>query len=237
MLSRLSCGPRLLAAMHTRALQSQVPLVAAQIKPIVPYRSNSTAPAPMAPAFETDAIADTYDKPLTKVGDPSKRAFTYVVLGGARFIYASAARLVAIKFIATMSASADVLALASTEVDLSSLDEGSSMTVKWRGKPVFIRHRSQGEIDSARGVDTNSLRDPEDDEERVKDPAWLITIGVCTHLGCVPLAGAGDYGGYFCPCHGSHYDTSGRIRKGPAPENLPVPDYELNVDENHLLIG
>merc|ERR1711998_705595 len=179
----------------------------------------------------------SYDYPIEKLGDPSRRAFTYLVLGGARFVYASAARLIAVKFIASMSASADVLALASTEVDIGAIDAGSSVTVKWRGKPVFVRHRDDGEINSARKVPMENLKDPEKDEDRVKDAEWLVTIGVCTHLGCVPLAGAGDFGGYFCPCHGSHYDTSGRIRKGPAPENLPVPGYDLDVDNNHLLIG
>eukprot|EP00658_Telonema_sp_P-2_P010136 TRINITY_DN1381_c0_g1_i1.p1 TRINITY_DN1381_c0_g1~~TRINITY_DN1381_c0_g1_i1.p1 ORF type:complete len:250 (+),score=56.66 TRINITY_DN1381_c0_g1_i1:152-901(+) len=198
-------------------------------------RASSNVPA--ASNFEGDLISSNYDKPLAPLGDPSKRAFTYVVLGGARFIYASAARLVAIKFIATMSASADVLALASTEVDLSSIEAGSSVTVKWRGKPVFIRHRSEDEIASAVAVDVATLRDPETDDVRVQDPEWLVVLGVCTHLGCVPLAGAGDFGGYFCPCHGSHYDTSGRIRKGPAPLNLEVPGYELDTDANSLLIG
>lgn len=179
----------------------------------------------------------SYDYPLTKVGDPSKRAFTYMVLGGARLIYASAARLIAIKFIASMSASADVLALASTEVDIGAIDQGTSVTVKWRGKPVFVRHRSEAETKSARKVPLSSLKDPQMDEDRVKDADWLVLIGVCTHLGCVPLAGAGDFGGYFCPCHGSHYDTSGRIRKGPAPLNLEVPPYELSTDDGTLLIG
>merc|ERR1712178_584460 len=179
----------------------------------------------------------SYDYPLTKVGGPSKRAFTYMVLGGARIIYASAARLIAIKFIASMSASANVLALASTEVDLNNIDEGTSVTVKWRGRPVFVRHRTEGEINSATKVATSSLKDPQDDADRVKTPEWLVVIGVCTHLGCVPLANAGDYNGYFCPCHGSHYDTSGRIRKGPAPLNLDVPPYEIDTDEGSLLIG
>merc|ERR1712195_88732 len=201
-------------------------------------RHSSNAPAPVATTFESDALNENYDKyPSVPVGDPSRRAFTYVVLGGARFIYASAARLVSIKFIATMSASADVLALASTEVDISNIQEGNSITVKWRGKPVFVRHRSDDEINAALEVDVSTLRDVEEDSERVKDPAWLVTLGVCTHLGCVPLAGAGDFGGYFCPCHGSHYDTSGRIRKGPAPLNLEVPEYDLDLDAGKLIIG
>merc|ERR1712046_69081 len=179
----------------------------------------------------------SYDYPIEKLGDPSKRAFNYAVLGGARFVYASAARLIAVKFIASMSASADVLALASTEVELGAIEEGSSVTVKWRGKPVFVRHRTEDEISGARKVSLDQLKDPQSDEDRVKDPAWLVALGVCTHLGCVPLAGAGDFGGYFCPCHGSHYDASGRIRKGPAPLNLEIPPYELDTAENTLLIG
>lgn len=205
--------------------------------PSFDFQTRRSSSAPAISNYENDAIGANYDKELEPVGDPSRRAFTYVVLGGARFIYASAARLVAIKFIATMSASADVLALASTEVDLSSLDEGAAVTVKWRGKPVFIRNRSEDEIAAASAVDASTLRDPQTDADRVKDPKWLIVIGVCTHLGCVPIAGAGDFGGYFCPCHGSHYDTSGRIRKGPAPLNLEVPEYELDTDEGSLLIG
>merc|ERR1711934_833475 len=226
MLSRVVRAGLAIAPNGARAIQTRIPTLSTLSTKTdclalkLQKRHNSNAPAPALSNFETDAIAENYDKPLAPLGDPSRRAFTYVVLGGARFIYASAARLLALKFVATMSASADVLALASTEVDISSIEEGSSITVKWRGKPVFIRHRSQAEIDSARNFPTAQLKDPEDDEVRVKDPAWLVTIGVCTHLGCVPLAGAGDYGGYFCPCHGSHYDTSGRIRKGPAPENL-----------------
>jgi len=135
-----------------------------------------------------------------------------------------------------MSASKDVLALASLEVDLSSIEPGATVTVKWRGKPVFIRRRTEDDIKLANSVDVLSLRDPQQDAERVKDPEWLIVVGVCTHLGCIPLPNAGDFGGWFCPCHGSHYDISGRIRKGPAPYNLEVPTYSF-LDENKLLIG
>lgn len=99
--------------------------------------------------------------------------------------------------------------------------------VQWRGKPVFIRHRTQSEIDEANKVDIKALRDPETDQQRTKKPEWLIMLGVCTHLGCVPIGEAGDYNGWFCPCHGSHYDISGRARKGPAPLNLEVPEYDF----------
>lgn len=169
-------------------------------------------------------------------GDHNKRAFTYFVLTGGRFIYASAIRLAILKFVLSMSASKDVLALASLEVDLSAIDEGNTVTVKWRGKPVFIRHRTAKEIENSNEVTKAELRDAQLDSERVVNPEWLIVIGVCTHLGCVPLANAGEYGGWFCPCHGSHYDVSGRIRKGPAPYNLEVPDYKFLTDTN-VLIG
>ncbi len=121
-----------------------------------------------------------------------------------------------------MNASKDVLAMASLEVDISSISVGDALTVKWRGKPVFIRRRTAAEISDAANADLGSMRDPELDSDRVKNPEWLVVLGICTHLGCVPINGAGEYNGYFCPCHGSHYDTSGRIRKGPAPLNLEV---------------
>lgn len=138
-------------------------------------------------------------------------------------------------FVHSMNPAADVLALSSTEVDLAPIAEGQAITVTWRGKPVFIRHRTAADIELARSVQVDDLRDPEGDDIRVQKPEWLIVVGVCTHLGCVPLGQKaadpkGDFGGWFCPCHGSHYDTSGRIRKGPAPLNLPVPEYVYLTD-------
>tara|TARA_B100000965_G_C19536296_1_gene733517 strand:- start:279 stop:788 length:510 start_codon:yes stop_codon:yes gene_type:complete len=135
-----------------------------------------------------------------------------------------------------MNPDASVKALASTEVDISSVEPGKEITVLWRGKPVFIKRRTQEEIDEARSVKLEELPDPEKDEDRVKNPEWLVMLGVCTHLGCVPLKEKGDYNGWFCPCHGSHYDTSGRIRKGPAPENMSVPKYEF-LDNDTIKIG
>ncbi|KAJ0666668.1 Cytochrome b-c1 complex subunit Rieske-1 [Helianthus annuus] len=179
---------------------------------------------------------DEYNHERYPPGDPSKRAFAYFVLTGGRFVYASLIRLLVLKFVLSMSASKDVLALASLEVDLSSIEPGTTVTVKWRGKPVFIRRRTEDDISLANSVDVNSLRDPQEDAVRVKDPEWLIVVGVCTHLGCIPLPNAGDFGGWFCPCHGSHYDISGRIRKGPAPYNLEVPTYSF-LGDNKLLIG
>lgn len=135
-----------------------------------------------------------------------------------------------------MSASADVLALAKIEVKLSDIPEGKNVTFKWRGKPLFIRHRTSEEIAAEESVAVSTLRDPQQDQERVQRSQWLVVIGVCTHLGCVPIANAGDFGGYYCPCHGSHYDASGRIRKGPAPLNLEVPHYEF-PDDDTLIVG
>ena len=129
-----------------------------------------------------------------------------------------------------------MLALANLEVDISKLQVGECMTVKWRGKPVFIKSRSEEDIAEAANVDLSTLRDPENDLDRAQKPELLVVLGVCTHLGCVPINNAGDYGGWFCPCHGSHYDTSGRIRKGPAPLNLEVPPYSF-LEEDKLLIG
>ena len=135
-----------------------------------------------------------------------------------------------------MNPDASVKALASTEVDVSNIDPGQSLTVLWRGKPVFIRRRTQEEIQKARSVDIKKLKHPEKDEDRAKNPEWLVMLGVCTHLGCVPLGDKGEYGGWFCPCHGSHYDTSGRIRKGPAPTNMEIPKYEF-LNSNTIKIG
>ncbi|GMY12968.1 cytochrome b-c1 complex subunit Rieske-4, mitochondrial-like [Fagus crenata] len=181
-------------------------------------------------------VYDEYNHERYPPGDPSKRAFAYFVLTGGRFVYASVIRLLVLKFVLSMSASKDVLAMASLEVDLSSIEPGSTVTVKWRGKPVFIRRRTEDDIKLANSIDVASLRDPQPDSERVKNPEWLIVVGVCTHLGCIPLPNAGDFGGWFCPCHGSHYDISGRIRKGPAPYNLEVPTYSF-LEENKLMIG
>ncbi len=144
-------------------------------------------------------------------------------------------------FIHSINPARDVLALSSTEVDLSPIEEGQAITVMWRGKPVFIRHRTADDIYSAGKVDMADLRDPQTDAERTKNPAWLIAVGVCTHLGCIPSGQKlgdkkGEFGGWFCPCHGSHYDTSGRIRKGPAPFNLPVPEYSF-TGETSIVIG
>ena len=166
----------------------------------------------------------------------TRRDFLYLAAGGFGVVGTGAALW---PFISSMNPSADVLALASTEVDLGPIQAGQRITVTWRGKPVFIDNRTPEQIKAARDVTLNDLPDPEADARRVKPGKdnWLVLVGVCTHLGCVPLGqGAndprGEYGGWFCPCHGSSYDTSGRIRKGPAPKNLTVPDYAFLSDTN-----
>ena len=136
---------------------------------------------------------------------------------------------------------ADVLSLSSSEIDISSIKVGQSITVMWRGRPVFVRHRTDSEIEESRAVPLESLPDPASDEERTQKAEWLIMVGVCTHLGCIPNGQRetdpkGDFGGWFCPCHGSHYDTAGRIRKGPAPTNLEVPPYQF-LDDTTVKIG
>ena len=166
-------------------------------------------------------------------GEPTRRDFLYLATGA--FAAVGAANVVW-PLIDQMNPDASVKALASIEIDLSSIDIGQSITVSWRGKPVFIRRRTQDEIAEARGVAFDTLPDPQGDETRVTKEEWLVMVGICTHLGCVPLGQSGDFNGWFCPCHGSHYDTSGRIRKGPAPKNLEIPPYEF-VGDTRIKIG
>jgi ubiquinol-cytochrome c reductase iron-sulfur subunit len=165
--------------------------------------------------------------------EPTRRDFIVVAAGAFAAVGAAAAVW---PFIHQMNPSADVLALSSTEVDLGQIAAGQSVTILWRGKPVFVRHRTEAEIAQAKADDSAALPDPQKDADRVKKPEWLVMMGVCTHLGCVPLGQKGDFGGWFCPCHGSHYDTSGRIRKGPAPANLPVPEYAF-LNDTRIRIG
>jgi ubiquinol-cytochrome c reductase iron-sulfur subunit len=181
---------------------------------------------------DTVATSDT--------AEPTRRDFLYVATG----VFAAVGTAGAVwPFIDQMNPDASVQALASIEIDLNAVEVGQSITVKWRGKPVFVRHRTDEEIEAARATSVDDLPDqlarnnglgadaPATDENRAEKPEWLVMVGVCTHLGCIPVGSAGEYGGWFCPCHGSHYDTSGRIRKGPAPENLLVPIYEFIGDD------
>jgi len=184
--------------------------------------------------YRRDVVKDSSNS--SKESQDTRKMFTYMMVAGASAPAIYGAKTVVTQFVSTMSASADVLAVAKIEVKLSDIPEGKNATFKWRNKPLFIRHRTAEEIEREQGVDPASLRDQQHDNERVQNPEWLIIIGVCTHLGCVPIAGSGDFGGYYCPCHGSHYDASGRIRKGPAPLNLEVPTYTF-IDEDNVVVG
>jgi ubiquinol-cytochrome c reductase iron-sulfur subunit len=179
-------------------------------------------------------VADTVvgENPDQHTGgqDPNRRDFIHIAAGAAAV---GAVGALAWPFIDQMNPAGDTLALASIEFDLTKVAPGQQVTVKWRGKPLFVRNRTAAEIERAIKDDNASdLKDPQKDEDRHKPgkAQWLVLVGTCTHLGCVPTFGGGDYGGWFCPCHGSHYDTSGRIRKGPAPKNLQVPEYDFLSD-------
>jgi ubiquinol-cytochrome c reductase iron-sulfur subunit len=181
-------------------------------------------------------------------GEPTRRDFLYLTTGMAGAVGAVA---VAWPFIDQMRPDASTLALASIEVDVASLEPGMSLTVKWRGKPIFIRNRTPEEVEAANAVQLADLKDPiarnanlpVDAQATAVDRSggkgkenWIVMVGTCTHLGCVPLGQAGEYNGWFCPCHGSVYDTAGRIRKGPAPENLAIPTFSF-LSDTKIKIG
>jgi len=184
--------------------------------------------------YRRSAVKDNTAKSAESAED--RTGFSYLMAGGLGLTAAYGGKSLVNQFISSWSASQDVLAMAKIEIKLADIPEGKNMTFKWRGKPLFIRHRTAAEISECEAVDPASLRDPQSDSERVKEAEWLVILGVCTHLGCVPIANAGEFGGYYCPCHGSHYDASGRIRKGPAPLNLEVPYYEF-PEEGLLVVG
>ena len=168
--------------------------------------------------------------------EPTRRDFLYIATGAVGAIGAAATL---VPLISQMNPDASTIAAgAPIEIDLEPIAEGQVIKVFWRSKPIFISHRSKKEIDEARKVDVKSLPDPQSDQDRVKKDhdQWLVLIGICTHLGCIPLAHQGEYNGWFCPCHGSQYDTSGRIRRGPAPTNLPLPPYAF-ISDSKIKIG
>lgn len=169
------------------------------------------------------------------VPNPGRRDFLYIAAGAVGAVGVAA---VAWPLINQLNPDASVLALASIEFDLSAIEEGQSVSFKWRGLPMVARHRTQKEIDDAKAVPLSELKDPETDEQRTKPghEQWLIMQAACTHLGCIPVGESGEYHGWFCPCHGSVYDTAGRIRKGPAPKNLVLPPYEF-ISDTKVKIG
>ncbi len=176
------------------------------------------------------------DEHPIEAADPAphatRRDFIFMTAGAMAAVGAAA---VAWPVISTLSPAADTLAMSTTEVDLAPIQVGQAITVMWQGKPVFVRRRTPDEIQKAKTDDSAAMVDKETDDKRVQKPEWLIVVGICTHLGCVPQGqkvteNRGEFGGWFCPCHGSQYDTSGRIRKGPAPKNLVVPAYKFLTD-------
>jgi len=184
--------------------------------------------------METNNIeTDNINAQQAPLDTQTRREFLYLATGA---FAAIGAVNVAWPLIDQMNPDASTLALASVEIDLSGIELGQSLTIKWRGKPIFIRHRTADEIAQAKAVILDDLPDPQPDSQRARRPEWLIMVGICTHLGCVPLGQTGEFNGWFCPCHGSHYDTSGRIRKGPAPTNLPIPPYEF-INDKRIKIG
>lgn len=183
-------------------------------------------------------MSDTASAPPQDGDDKTRRDFLLIATSTVGVIGTGMAIW---PFVDSMNPAKDVLALASTEVDISPVEEGQSITVVWRGKPVFVRKRTGDEIAKAKADDGADLPDPQADADRVQKAEWLIMVGICTHLGCIPLGQKqgepkGDFGGWFCPCHGSHYDTSGRIRKGPAPVNLEIPPYTF-LEDTSIRIG
>ena len=166
----------------------------------------------------------------------TRRDFLYIATGAVAAVGAAATVW---PLISQMNPDASTIAAgAPIRVDLAPIAEGQVIKVFWRGKPIYIWHRTKKEIDEAKSVPVSSLPDPASDEQRTKEghEQWLVLIGICTHLGCIPIANQGDYGGFFCPCHGSQYDTAGRIRRGPAPANLPLPPYDF-VSDTQVQIG
>ncbi len=175
----------------------------------------------------------TTELAMSEGADVTRRDFLYVASGALAAIGAAAACW---PLIDQMNPSADVLALSSIDVDISSIEVGQTVTVMWRRKPVFVRHRTPKEIKEAEDVKQSQLIDPATDASRVIKPEWLVIVGICTHLGCVPLGQEGDYDGWLCPCHGSEYDSSGRVRRGPAPKNMAVPPYKF-LNDTTIKIG
>jgi ubiquinol-cytochrome c reductase iron-sulfur subunit len=195
---------------------------------------------PARGAYSDKFILDTYVRDAVKNGEDASgdraRLFTYFMKANMWACGIAMSRVTILFLMSHYRPNKSTLALANIEVDVGDVPEGKTVTIIWRGKPVFVRHRTEAEIATEAAVPLSELRDPQTDAERLPHPMWGVFVGVCTHLGCVPVTGEGAYGAYFCPCHGSHYDHSGRIRKGPAPLNLEVPPHKM-VTERNLYLG
>ncbi|KNZ46108.1 ubiquinol-cytochrome c reductase, iron-sulfur subunit [Puccinia sorghi] len=228
-----------IAQLSSRTPTNAGVLAGIEINPTLSHQrqfSTSTVNSSMIPKTSgPSTFQDTREVPnftnYKTVSEDTGRAFSYLMVGSMGLVTASGAKSLVSDFLTNLSASADVLALAKVEIDLANIPEGKNVIIKWRGKPVFIRHRTPAEIDEANSVDISSLRDPQADSDRAKRPEWLVMLGVCTHLGCVPIGEAGDFGGWYCPY------ISGRARRGPAPLNLEVPAYDFNDEEGKRYSG
>lgn len=230
------------------------PIQKVQIKPCINFRAPpgflctqvrfSKCPPPKLhrdvefPNFDAYRKDDYIDVRRTSWGSgDGKPGYTYVMGFFGYLCGGYALKTFVFDLVSYMAAPADVLALASIEVDLSKVAVGGTMSYKWRGKPLFIKNRTPAEVAAEETTPMSSLRDPENQEKRCVKPEWLVVIGICTHLGCVPIPNSGDWpGGFYCPCHGSHYDNMGRARKGPAPLNLEVPPYKF-ITDTLILVG
>lgn len=185
-------------------------------------------------AYRRPSTIDPHKKNIAT--EDERKAFSYLSTAATGAAGIILAKSTVTKLLTSLAPAKDVLALSKIEVKLNEIPPGKNAIIKWRGKPLFVRHRTQEEIEAANNVDLTELRDPEADSDRIQKPEWLVLLGVCTHLGCVPIANKGDFNGYYCPCHGSHYDVSGRARRGPAPKNLEVPPYEFMSDDM-IIVG
>jgi len=226
-------------ALATAELREVVGKPAATLKPVVkmpPYLKPKQL-RPSRGAFSDEFVRENY----FKAADPAdpynyrSRAFVYAAKIPMWAGIITGARMTAVFILSQFMPSKSSLALANVEIDIGDIPEGKTVTVMWQGKPVFIRHRTDHEIEGMRAVPLSELRDPQTDEDRLGEGRWAVFMAVCTHLGCVPVIDQGSYAAYFCPCHGSHYDHSGRIRKGPAPLNLEVPPFKLLVKRDNKI--
>lgn len=229
-------GARLICQRSSALLDSTKSAVAASSSRccFIDFKNRGTHVDLKVPDFSDVRHPLTLD-PTKETSEERRKVFRYVVAGVGMSASAVLAKGMVRGIVQQFAPTKSIQHISSIEVDTAKVPEGKSLVVTWLGKPIFIKHRSEAEMKEQVSVDTSSFRDPISDIDRFPDLTWQVLIGVCTHLGCIPIEGKGDYGGYYCPCHGSHYDVAGRVRKGPAPKNLEVPPYKLVGDL--LVIG
>jgi ubiquinol-cytochrome c reductase iron-sulfur subunit len=237
-----STAPAQFGGLAVAQLRQEVGSPAAKPKPTVklpPYLKPSQL-RPQRGCFSDQFVVDTYVRSAVKDGSDASgdrgRLFTYFVKANLWATGIATSRVAILFALSMWAPNKSTQALANIEVDVGDIPEGKTVTIMWRGKPVFIRHRTDEEIATEAAVNIAELRDPQTDAERLPYPKWAVFVGVCTHLGCVPVVDEGAYGAYLCPCHCAAFDHSGRIRRGPAPLNLEVPPHKL-LDENTIFIG